>query len=89
MIENQIGKRFAEALSDSISESSQLNAALESLTNIGEAFSLDPNLYRFLFILLFRMKKEAMVGEMCDRTKAPDQVRKLMALLVQRQKCHS
>ncbi|QPJ63077.1 MAG: ATP synthase F1 subunit delta [Candidatus Nitronauta litoralis] len=87
MIENQIGKRFAEALSDSISESSQLNAALESLTNIGEAFSLDPNLYRFFIHPSFPdEKKEAMVGEMCDRTKAPDQVRKLMALLVQRQK---
>ncbi len=87
MIENQIGKRFAEALSDSIAEDSQLVSALESLTSIGEAFNLDPNLYRFFIHPSFSdEKKETMALEMCDRTQAPKEVRKLMTLLVQRQK---
>lgn len=87
MIENQIGKRFAEALSDSIKDDGQLKTALDSLMDIGGAFNLDPNLYRFFIHPSFPdEKKEAMVEEMCNRTKAPDQVRKLMKILVQRQK---
>ncbi len=87
MIENQIGKRFAEALSDSIQDDGQLNVALESLTSIGEAFNLDPDLYRFFIHPSFPdERKESMVAEMCDRTKAPGEVRNLMKILVQRQK---
>ncbi len=87
MIENQIGKRFAEALSNSIEDSAKLGLALDSLTAISEAFAGDPNLHRFFIHPSFPAeRKESMVEQLCDKTGASTEVRKLMSLLVQRQK---
>ena len=87
MIENQIGKRFAEALSDAIQDDAQLGPALESLQSFSEIFAQDPDLRRFfIHPSIPEARKEALVGELCDRNKVSDAVRKLMALLVQRQK---
>jgi len=47
MIENIIGKRYAEALSSAIQEDSRLSSALENLSDICGAFEEDPQLARF------------------------------------------
>ncbi len=87
MIENQIGRRYAEALSDAIEDDGQLGQALESLKGIRDAFTTDPNLTRFFIHPSFPVEnKKALVGEMCDLVKADASVRNLMSLLVDRQK---
>jgi F-type H+-transporting ATPase subunit delta len=87
MIENQIGKRFAEALSGSIADDKSLQAALENLRWFQDAFQTDPNLNRFFIHPSFpREKKAALVKEMCDRVSALDEVRNLLKLLVDRNK---
>ncbi|MCA9484071.1 MAG: ATP synthase F1 subunit delta [Nitrospina sp.] len=87
MLENQIGKRFAEALSDSIEDPAKLSQALDSLTAISEAFKSDPNLNRFFIHPSFsEERKQDLANELCAKTGAGDEVRKLIALLVHRQK---
>lgn len=44
MLENQVGKRYAEALSANISDASLLEKALESLKSFNEAVKTAPQL---------------------------------------------
>ncbi len=87
MIENQIGKRFADALSGAVTDNKRLQTALENLQWFQDAFETEPNLNRFFIHPGFpREKKAALVKEMCDRVKALDEVRNLLKLLVDRSK---
>lgn len=87
MIENVIGKRFAEALSNSIADETKVRSALENLTSFDEAFSVDSQLSRFfLNPSIPPENKGAMVQEMCDRFSVEPEVRKLMEILVRRKK---
>jgi F-type H+-transporting ATPase subunit delta len=87
MIENQIGKRFAEALSGAVTDDKRLQTALENLRWFQDAFDAEPNLGRFFIHPGFpREKKAALVKEMCDRVKALNEVRNLLKLLVDRNK---
>ena len=87
MIENQIGKRFAEALSESITDNSRLQTALDNLKAFEQAFADEPNLGRFFIHPSFpEERKAALVKEMCDRVSALDEVRNLLKLLVDRNK---
>ena len=87
MIENQIGKRFADALSGAVTDNKRLQTALENLQWFQDAFETEPNLNRFFIHPGFpREKKAALVKEMCDRVKALDEVRNLLKLLVDRNK---
>ena len=87
MIENQIGKRFAEALSESVTDDGRLQNALENLRWFGDAFAAEPNLGRFFIHPSFpEESKAALVKEMCDRISAVDEVRNLLKLLVDRNK---
>ncbi len=87
MIENQIGKRFAEALSGSLPDEKRLQTALENLRWFQDAFEADPDLNRFFIHPSFPQEnKAALVKEMCDRVSALDEVRNLLKLLVERNK---
>ena len=87
MIENQIGKRFAEALMGAIPDTSGLSAALETLTAFSEAFATEPNLYRFFIHPSYpEDRKQALADELCAKFKAPEPVRRLIRILVDRQK---
>ena len=87
MIENQIGKRFAEALSGSISDDKHLQTALENLKWFHDAFQTEPSLNRFFINPSFPQEnKAALIQEMCDRVSALDEVRNLLKLLVDRNK---
>ena len=87
MIENVIGKRFAEALSDSITEEARLKSALENLGEIGRAFQTDPQLSGFfLNPSIPQENKEALAGELCEKLGVEKEVGKLINMLVQRKK---
>ena len=87
MIENVIGKRFAEALSNSITDESKVRTALENLNSFDSAFSADAQLSRFfLNPAIPPENKRALVKEMCDRFSVESEVRKLMEMLVERKK---
>ncbi len=87
MIENQIGKRFAVALSESLSDEKRLQTALENLRWFQDAFEAEPHLNRFFTHPSFPQEnKAALVKEMCDRVSALDEVRNLLKLLVERNK---
>jgi len=87
MIENQIGKRFAEALSGAVKDDKRLQTALENLRSFQDAFDTEPNLNRFFIHPGFSLEnKAALVKEMCDRVDAMTEVRKLLELLVDRNK---
>ena len=47
MIENQIGKRFAEALSDSIADDARVEEARDNLRQFHNAMEQDPQFGRF------------------------------------------
>jgi F-type H+-transporting ATPase subunit delta len=87
MIENQIGKRFAEALSGAVMDDKRLQTAFENLKWFQDAFETEPDLGRFFIHPGFlQEKKAALVKEMCDRVKALDEVRNLLNLLIERNK---
>ena len=87
MIENQIGKRFADALSGAVTDDKRLQTALENLRWFQGAFDTEPNLGRFFTHPGFpREKKAALVKEMCDQVDALVEVRNLLKLLVERNK---
>ena len=87
MIENQIGKRFAEALSDAIQDTAALNPALEALKALREGFETEPHLGRFFIHPgIPEERKQALARELCDRLGAPEPVRRLVGILVDRQK---
>jgi F-type H+-transporting ATPase subunit delta len=87
MIENVIGKRFAEALSNSITDEGKVRSALENLNSFDSAFSTDAQLSRFfLNPAIPPENKRALATEMCDRFSVEPEVRKLMEMLVDRKK---
>ena len=79
MIENVISKRYAKALSGSIANESALRRALDNLKNFGSAFETDRQLERFFSHPGISVaKKNALVGQLCDRLKAENVVRNLL-----------
>ena len=87
MIENVISKRYARALSGSISDESSLRRALENLKDFGGAFGADKQLERFFSHPGISVaKKNALVSELCDQLKTENVVRNLLGILVQRRK---
>jgi F-type H+-transporting ATPase subunit delta len=87
MIENVISKRYAKALSGSISDESLLRRALENLKDFGGAFETDRQLERFFSHPGISVaKKNILVSELCDRLKTENVVRNLLGILVQRRK---
>ena len=87
MIGNVISKRYAKALSGSIADESILNRALENLKDFGDAFESDRQLERFFSHPgISEAKKNALVSQLCDRLKAENVVRNLLAMLTQRRK---
>ena len=87
MIENVIGKRFAEALSNAITDETKVRATLENLEAFDQAFTTEPQLARFfLNPSIPPENKIALTQEMCDRFAVGPEVRKLMEMLVQRKK---
>ncbi len=87
MIENQIGKRFAEALSDSIQEEGKLSSALTNLQNLVSASQDDPMVSRFfIHPSIPDEKKSAFVKELCDKINAIPEVTNLLKILLERRK---
>jgi len=87
MIENVISKRYARALSDSITDDSLLGRALENLKDFGGAFEADKQLDRFFSHPgISEAKKNELVDQLCDRLKAENVVRNLLGMLIQRRK---
>ena len=87
MIENQIGKRFAEALSDSIADDDRVEEARDNLRQFCNAMEQDSQLGRFfLHPSIPEENKAALVKEFCEKISALEEVRNLMRMLVERQK---
>ena len=87
MIENVISKRYAKALSGSITDESALVRALKNLKEFGGAFEIDRQLERFFSHPGISVtKKNALVCQLCDRLKIENVVRNLLGILVQRRK---
>ncbi len=87
MIENLIGKRYAEALSDSVKEDSLLNPVLENLQACKSAFDTQEKLVRFFSHPTISLdKKTGMAKALCDRLKVEQAVCNLMVLLSERKK---
>ena len=87
MIENVISKRYAKALSGSITDESALKRALENLKDFGDAFDVDMKLERFFSHPgIPEANKSELVNQICDRLKAENGVRNLLGILVQRRK---
>ncbi|MDA0692427.1 MAG: ATP synthase F1 subunit delta [Nitrospinae bacterium] len=87
MIENLIGKRYAEALSSSVKDDSLLNSVLENLQAIQSAFAGQNQLSGiFANPAIPLEKKNNLVGALCDRLKVEQGVRNLMLMLSERNK---
>ena len=87
MIENQVGKRYAEALSGSISERAQLNSALENLKAFTQAFETEKQLPRFFAHPAIETEKtNTVVQELCDRLEAGQGIRNMLRILTERNK---
>ena len=87
MLENQVGNRYAEALSGSISDDGALEKALENLKSINEAMSLEPELARFFeHPSISSDKKQNVVREICSKLDVEESVSNMMTLLNERGK---
>ena len=87
MLENQVGKRYAEALSGNISDDSQLGVALKNLKDFGEAMKKEKQLLRFFeHPSIPTEKKKNVVEELCGRLQIGDKIGKLLVLLNERGK---
>lgn len=87
MIENVVSRRYAEALSESITEDSRLKTVLKSMETLCGTFQSEPNLTRFFANPAIPLaNKNALLSEMCDRVQADDAVRNLLRILNQRKK---
>ena len=87
MIENQVGKRYSEALSASIKDEGQLREALGNLRDLDDAFQANANLSRlFSHPSIPEKKKMALMGDLCEKISAQTSVRKIFQLLVTRKK---
>ena len=87
MLENQVGKRYAEALSGNISDDSQLGVALKNLKDFGEAMKTEKQLLRFFeHPSISTEKKKNVVEELCGRLQIGDEIGNLLVLLNERGK---
>jgi len=87
MIENQIGSRYAEALSNSLSDEGRLAPALESLKDIAGAFEADLQLARFFSHPSIPFDKKAgLAAEIGSKVNAGPEILNLLKILVDRQK---
>ncbi|MZG30184.1 MAG: ATP synthase F1 subunit delta [Nitrospinae bacterium] len=87
MLENQVGKRYAEALSGNISDTGTLEKALENLRSFNEAMFTEPELARFFeHPSISSEKKQNVVKEICDRLEVDEKVTNMMTLLNERGK---
>ncbi len=87
MIENLIGKRYAEALSSSVKQDSLLNPVLENLQAFKSALDNQDQLVRFFSQPSIPLeKKNSMVRDLCDRLKVEQVVCNLLVLLSDRKK---
>jgi F-type H+-transporting ATPase subunit delta len=87
MIENLIGKRYAEALSSSVKDDSRLNSVLENLQALQDAFEVQGQLSGiFANPAIPLEKKKNLVEALCDRLKVEQGVRNLMLMLSERNK---
>ena len=75
MLENQIGKRYAEALSGNIGDDSQLGDALQSLKKFDEAMKTEKQLLRFFeHPSISTKKKKNVVEELSSRFQIENKV---------------
>jgi F-type H+-transporting ATPase subunit delta len=82
MLENQVGKRYAEALSANISDASLLEKSLESLKSFNEAVKTEPQLDQFFKHPSMALeKKKSVVKDICGRLGVDEKVSNLMTLL--------
>ena len=87
MIENVVSKRYAKALSNSISDEGMLKRALEGLKAFADAIEADRQLERFFSHPgIPEAKKTALVDELCKRMQAENAVRSLLTMLTERRK---
>ena len=87
MIENLIGKRYADALSSSIKEDSLLNPTLASLKGFQGAFEAQPQLSRFFAHPSIPLeKKNSMVNALAQKLNVGNAVLSLLLILSERKK---
>ena len=87
MLENQVGKRYAEALSGNISDTGALEKALGSLRGFEDALKTDEQLARFFeHPSISTEKKKNVVQEICSRLEVDAEVSRMMVLLNERGK---
>ena len=87
MLENQIGKRYAEALSGNISDTGALEKALANLQAFEEAIQAEKQLVSFFeHPSIPTEKKQNVVQEICSRLAVESEVSKMMVLLNERGK---
>ena len=87
MLENQIGKRYAEALSGNISDTGALEKALENLKAFDEAMKTENQLARFFeHPSIAKEKKKNLVQELCSRLAVEDKVSNMLIMLNERSK---
>lgn len=87
MLRNAIGKRYADALSKSITDVRNLDGVLWSLQGFCSAFETQPDLVRFFAHPgISQENKTQMVQKLCDQLKAGDAVRSMILLLTERKK---
>ncbi len=85
MLENQVGKRYAEALSGNISDTAMLEKALENLRSFDEVIKAEQDLARFFeHPSISSEKKKNVVQEICSRLAVEEHVSNLMTLLDER-----
>ncbi len=87
MIENLIGKRYAEALSDSIEKKSELSAALDNLRELTAAFQSQDQLPRFFaHPSIPPERKNELAQDLCSKLGVKSGVKNLVRMLVERNK---
>ena len=87
MLENQIGKRYAEALSGNILDTAALEKALENLKAFDEAMKTEKLLVRFFeHPSIATEKKKNLVQELCSRLAVEDKVSNMLIMLNERSK---
>tara|TARA_B100000686_G_C16563927_1_gene849273 strand:- start:5 stop:556 length:552 start_codon:yes stop_codon:yes gene_type:complete len=87
MIDNIIGKRYAEALSCSIEDDLRLNSALKNLEQVWRAFEVELTLAVFFSHPGVQPEsKVTMVNDLCDMVQVEPEIRNLLLILVNRGK---
>lgn len=87
MLENIVGKRYANALSDALKDDSRLRPALQNLKAVCHAFQIEPQLAQFFAHPgIPPESKIGAVRELCDRLEVEKEIRNLLTMLVERKK---